>query len=125
MLDLANEANWVSIYDQLTVAQGVSGSPLVYAPIPTITLPNSLSYPYLRVAANNQEAKSRWRLGAWIEFYVDEPNPDVEVARVLATVNKACIIPKPDFLPTYKIKAAIPYYFEEISLQIEGYTGGL
>lgn len=123
MLDLANEANWLSIYDQLTVAQGVAGSPLVYVPIAAIALPNSLSYPYLRVAANNQEAKSRWRLGAWIEFYVDEANPDVEVARVLAPVNKAAIIPKPDFLTTYKIKAVIPYYFEEISLQIEGYIG--
>ncbi|NUN66354.1 hypothetical protein HCU40_16740 [Pseudanabaena biceps] len=121
MPDFANEANWLSIYDQVSVAQGVAGSPLVYVPIAPITLPNSLDYAYLRVAANYQDAKARWRLGAWIEFYVDEPNPAVEVARILAPVNKAAIIPKPVFLTTYKVRAVIPYYFQEISLQIDGY----
>lgn len=123
MTEFANEANWVGIYDQLTIGSIIDA--LTYYPIPPIVLPNSLSYPFLRVAANNQNAKSRWRLGAWIEFLVDEVNPQVEIARVLAPVNQAAIIPRPNFLDSYRLRAVIPYYFDEISLQIDGYTGTL
>ena len=121
MPDFANEANWVSVYDQLTYGSIIDS--LTYYPIPPIVLPASLNYPFLRVAANNQNAKSRWRLGAWIEFMVDENNPQVEILRVLAPVNRAMIIPKPDFLSSYRLKAIVPYYFDEISLQIDGFIG--
>ena len=121
MPDFANDANWVSVYDQLIYGSIIDS--LTYYPIPPIVLPNSLNYPFLRVAANNQNALSRWRLGAWIEFMVDEVNPQVEIVRVLAPVNKATIIPKPNFLDSYRLKAIIPYYFDEISLQIEGFIG--
>ena len=119
MPDFANEANWVSVYDQLTIGSIIDA--LTYYPIPPIVLPVSLSYPFLRVAANNQNAKPRWRLGAWIEFLVDEANPQVEISRFLAPVNTAAIIPKPNFLSSYRIRAVIPYYFDEISLQVDGY----
>ena len=121
MPDFANNANWVSVYDRLTYRSIIDS--LTYYPIPPIVLPNSLNYPFLRVAANNQNALSRWRLGAWIEFMVDEVNPQVEIVRVLAPVNKVMIIPKPNFLDSYRLKAIIPYYFDEISLQIEGFIG--
>lgn len=119
--DFADEANWVSIYDQLTIGSIIDA--LTYRPIPPIVLPNSLSYPFLRVAANNQNALSRWRLGAWVEFLVDEVNPQVEVLRILAPVNKAAIIPKPVFLGNYRVRFNIPYYFDEISLQVDGFIG--
>jgi len=122
-MDFSNEGNWISIYDQLTIGSIIDA--FTYYPIPPIVLPNSLSYPFLRVAANNQNAKRWWQLGAWIEFCVDEPNPQVEVLRAFARVNRAVIIPKPSFLISYRIRAAIPYYFDEISLQIDGYTGSL
>jgi len=123
--DLANTANWLILYDSIITAQGVAGSPLTYIPISPVTLSESANYPFLRVEADYQEARSWWRLGAWIEFLVNENNPDVEVGRILAPVNKAAIIPKPLFLDSYRIRATIPYYFEEISLRIEGYTGSL
>lgn len=121
MTEFANEANWTPIYDQLTIGSIIDA--LTYRPIPPIVLPNSLSYPFLRVAANNQNAKSRWRLGAWIEFLVDEANPQVEIARVLAPVNQAAIIPRPNFLNSYRLRAVIPYYFDEISLRVDGFVG--
>lgn len=123
MANFGDEANWQLIYDQITYAQGVDGNPLAYRPILPITLPFSLQYPFIRVAANYENAKSSWRLGSWIEFLVDESNPEVEVLRVLAPVNKPIIIPKPSFLGSYKIRAIVPYYFEEISLKIDGFTG--
>lgn len=123
MADFGNETNWQLIYDQITTAQGVADNPLAYHPILPITLPFSLPYPFLRVTANYESAKSWWRLGSWIEFLVDEPNPEVEALRILAPVNKPIIIPKPSFLASYKIRAVVPYYFEEISLKIDGYIG--
>lgn len=124
-VDFGNSANWLMIYDQVSTAQGVEGNPLAYRPILPILLSQAYSYPFLRVAANYEQARSWWRLGAWVEFLVDENIPDVEVARILAPVNKAAIIPKPVFLDSYRIQFTIPYYFEEISLQVEGYTGEL
>ena len=121
MDSFADESNWLSIYDQLTIGTIIDA--LTYRPIPPITIPNSLSHSFLRVAANNQNAKAWWQLGAWIQFCVDEPNPQVEVARAFARVNNAVIIQKPSFLTTYRIRAIVPYYFDEISLQIDGYTG--
>lgn len=120
-IDFANESNWVSVYDQLTIGSIIDA--LTYYPIPPIVLPNSLNYPFLRVAANNQNALSRWRLGAWLEFMVDENNPQVEIERILAPVNKAAIIPRPNFLDSYRVRFIIPYYFDEISLQVDGFIG--
>jgi hypothetical protein len=122
-MDFSDEANWEAVYDQLTIGSIIDA--LTYYPIPPIVLPNSLTYPFLRVTANNQNAKAWWQLGAWIEFCVDEPNPQVEVHRAFARVNRAVIIPKPSFLTSYRIRAVIPYYFDEISLQIDGFTGSL
>lgn len=119
----AVESNWTLIYDQITTAQGVADNPLFYRPINPITLPFSLQFPFIRVTANYEAAKSRWRLGAWIDFLVDEPNPEVETQRILAPVNKPIIMVKPAFLDSYKLRAIIPYYFEEISLRIDGFTG--
>ena len=123
MANFGDESNWYLIYDQITTAQGVDGNPLAYRPINPITLPFSLQYPFLRVTANYEAARSSWRLGAWIDFLVDESSPEVEILRSLAPVNNPIIIPKPSFLTSYKIRASIPYWFDEIALQIDGFTG--
>lgn len=124
-VDFGSSANWETVYDQFSSAQGVDGSPLVYVPISRILLAEALGYPFLRVEANYEAAKDRWRLGAWAEFLVDEFSPDVEVSRILCPVNRAAIIAKPSFLDTYRLRFTIPYYFEEISLLVEGYIGEL
>jgi len=123
MADFVDGANWAILYDSLITAQGVAGSPLTYVPIAPVTLSEAANYSFLRVTANYEAAKMWWRLGAWIDFLVNENNPEVEAARVLAPVNTPIIIPKPAFLDSYRIRATIPYYFEEIDLRIEGYTG--
>lgn len=120
MPDFANDNNWIVLYDQLTIGSIIDA--FTYQPIPPILLPNSLSYAFLRVTANNQNARAYWRLGAWIDFLVDDDLPQVEVARILAPVNKPCVISKPEILESYRLKATIPYYFDEISLRVEGYA---
>lgn len=119
MPDFANDENWIVVYDQLTIGSIIDA--FTYQPIPPILLPNPLEYAFLRVTANNQNARIYWRLGAWIDFLVDDDFPQVEVERILAPVNKPKIIYKPEILETYRLKATIPYYFDEISLRIEGY----
>lgn len=123
MPNFADEANWVGIYDQLTIGSIIDA--LTYRPIPPIVLSQSLSYPFIRVAANNQNAKDRWRLGAWLEVLVDETNPQVEISRTLCPVNKAAIFSRPEFLQSYRLRFVIPFYFDEISLQVDGYIGAL
>ena len=115
-MDFANEANWLSLYDGLTMA-------VLTNPIPPIVLSNSLAYRYLRVAANNQGAKSAWRLGAYLSLMVDEPSPQVEVVRWSAPVNIPAILAVPDFLSSYRVRIKAPVWFDEISLQIDGYVG--
>ena len=69
-VDFASSINWAALYDSLTVGA-------VGIPIAPITLSNSLNYRFLRVAANNQNAKTSWKLGGYCFLMVDEPSPEV------------------------------------------------
>lgn len=116
--NFADESNWLSLYDNLTM--GAVGTPI--API---VLASSLSYRFLRVTANNQNAKSSWRWGGYCFLMVDEPNPQVEVSRLYLSVNKPIILPVPDYLASYRFAFTPPKWFDEISLQVDGYIGAL
>lgn len=70
--NFVDNANWQLIYDNLITAIYVSQSPDVYNPIPPTSLNFSLPYRYLRVAANNQNAKATWRYGGALDLLVDE-----------------------------------------------------
>lgn len=115
--NFADESKWVSIYDRLTIATVVLST---HAPIPPILISGSFGYQYLRVASNNQNAKASWRYGGSLEFLVDD-NAGVEIARKAMVCNKAIIIPAPDFVDSYRLQVTTPRWFDEVSLQIEGY----
>ena len=116
--DFGVAANWVSLYDNFTAS--LSGDP-----ISPIILPNSVTSRFLRVAANNQDAKDSWRLGGYCLLMVDEPNPEVIVSRIYSPVNAPIILMIPDYLASYRVIFQPPKWFDEISLQIDGYIGQL
>ncbi|TYQ29970.1 hypothetical protein [Pseudanabaena sp. UWO310] len=122
--NFVDDTNWQLIYDNLTRAVYTSRNPDVYIPIPPISLSFSLPYRFLRVAANNQNAKATWRYGGYIDFLTDEIS-GAEVLRRSLACNKAVIIAVPDYLERYRITVAPPYWFDEISLQVDGYVGSL
>ena len=123
-VNLVNNANWQLIYDNLIRATVIRQSPLQYAPIPPTSLGFSLPYRFLRIAANNQNAKATWRYGGNADLLVDEVD-GAEVVRRSLPVNKAVIISVPDYLDRYRLRFTFPYWFDEISLQVDGYTGSL
>jgi hypothetical protein len=114
--------NWQLVYDNLISAQYVSRTPDRYNPIPPIALSFSLPYRFLRVAANNQNARATWRFGGNLDLLTDEVS-GAEVMRRALACNKAVIIAVPDYLERYRISVLPPYWFDEISLQIDGYIG--
>jgi len=117
--NFADEANWLGLYDNLVMA-------VLNNPIPPITLPNSLNYRFLRIAANNQNALSTWSLGAYAYLMVDENLPQVQIGnRIFCDVNKPIIIQVPDWLSSYRLRVAPPKWFDELSLQVDAYTGSL
>jgi hypothetical protein len=119
MVDFADDANWLGLYGNLIM--GVLGNPI--API---TLASSLNHRFLRIAANNQNALATWSLGAYAYFLVDEDNPQVQAGtRIFCDVNRPIIVPVPDWLPSYRLRVKPPKWFDEISLQVEGYIGDL
>lgn len=122
--NFADDNNWSLVYDNLIDAVYVSRTPDIYYPIPAINLTFSLPYRYLRVAANNQHAKSTWRFGGSLDLLVDDI-AGVEVLRRGLVCNKAIIVAIPDYLERYRIKITPPYWFDEISLQVDGYVGSL
>lgn len=119
--NFVNNANWQLIYDNLIEAVYVSRNPDVYNPIPPISLSFSLPYRFLRVAANNQNAKGTWRYGGVLNLLTDEVS-GAEVLRRSLACNKAVIIAVPDYLERYRISVSPPYWFDEISLQVDGYV---
>ena len=116
MIDLASDSNWLMVYDQLTFS-------VLGQPIPSILLTSSYNYRLLRIAANNQNARSTWRLGAYIHLLVDEPNPQVQAFRSNTPVNVAALLVIPDYLSSYRVRIIPPKWFDEISLQVEGFIG--
>ena len=116
----APSVNWHLIYDNLIVATVMSSQPLSYIPIAPLTLNYSLPYRFLRIAANNQNARSTWSYAGSLDLLVDE----VDGARVMTqalAVNRAIIIQVPDYLERYRLRFTFPYWFDEISLQVDGY----
>jgi hypothetical protein len=122
--NFVDNANWQLVHDNLVQAVYVSRNPDSYIPIPPMALSYSLAYRFLRVAANNQNAKGTWRYGGSIDFLTDEVS-GAEVMRRSLACNKAVIIAIPDYLERYRITVLPPYWFDEISLQVDGYTGSL
>lgn len=120
--NFADNSNWQLVYDNLELAQYVSRTPPVYNPISPVSLSFSLPYRYLRVAANNQNAKATWRWGGQLELLVDDIG-QVQVLKRSLVCNKAVIIAVPDYLERYRVTVTPPYWFDEISLQIDGYIG--
>ena len=116
--NFADEANWLSLYDNLTI--GATG-----IPIAPIFLTSSLSYRFLRVTANNQNAKDTWKYGGTLEFLVNEAFAAVVVDSSGLLCNRPIIIKAPEFIDTYQLRVSIPRWFDEISLQVDGYTGVL
>jgi hypothetical protein len=122
--NFVDEANWQLVHDNLTEAVYVSRNPDSYYPIPPIALSYSLPYRFLRVSANNQNAKGTWRYGGSIDVLTDEVS-GAEVFRHSLICNKAIILSIPDYLERYRITVLPPYWFNEMSLQVDGYIGAL
>lgn len=120
--DFTDSSKWQLVYDNLIQAVYVSRNPDVYNPILPISLSFSLSCRYLRVAANNQNAKARWRYGGALDLLTDEVGGS-EVLRHSLACNKAVIVAVPDYLERYRVTVSPPFWFDELSLQIDGYQG--
>lgn len=113
-VDFANPLYWIALYDSLTTgADGVA----------PVTLPNALAYRFLRVTASNQNAKDTWRWGGYCILQVNESNPQVEVFRLFCPVNNPIILSVPDYLPSYRVMFEAPRWFDELDLQVDGYSG--
>ncbi|WP_055075029.1 hypothetical protein [Pseudanabaena sp. 'Roaring Creek'] len=118
--NFADGSKWHLVFDNLIQAVYTSRNPDAYIPIPPISLSFSLAYRYLRIAANNQNARASWKWGGNADLLVDDVS-QVEVIRRSLRCNQAIIIPVPDYLERYRIKVSVPYWFDEVSLQIDGY----
>jgi len=115
-VNFANPLYWIALYDSLTT--GVGGNPI--APV---TLPNELSYRFLRVTANAPNAKPTWRWGGYCILKVNESNPQVQVIRLFCPVNTPVILIVPDYLVSYRVSFEPPRWFDELDLKVDGYTG--
>lgn len=112
MIDLANPANWLTIYEAQTVHVGG-------APLPPIWIDGSYDHRYLRVTAGNEYPKPNWKLGAYIDLMVDGSTPETRAYRFEPDINEATLLVVPDFLASYKIRAIAPKWFRCIELKIE------
>ncbi|OYQ63966.1 hypothetical protein B9G53_14270 [Pseudanabaena sp. SR411] len=114
MIDLANPANWLTIYEAQTVHVGG-------APLPPILVDGSFDHRYLRVTSGNEYPKPSWQLGAYIDLMLDESTPETRAYRFESPINEAALLVVPDWLEIYKIRAIAPKWFRCIELKIDGY----
>lgn len=126
MPNFSDDSKWSLVYEQLIQAVYLSRNPDQYIPIAPLSLNGfALNFRYLKVVAENQNAKASWDFGGLMTFLVDEPNASVEVDSIALKCNKPLLVVAPSILDSYQIRVKVPYWFDEISLQISGYTGAI
>jgi hypothetical protein len=126
MHNFADDSDWSLVYDQRFQAVYLSRNPDQYIPISPLSLNGfALNFRYLKVVSENQNAKSTWDFGGMLTFLVNEPNASVEVLNSPLKCNRPVILSAPPILDSYQIRVKVPYWFDEVSLQIWGWTGDI
>ena len=119
--DFEDESRWFLLADQLYLAQPVTGDPRLFNPISAIDINDIADYPFIRIFAGNDTARSWWRLGCYLDFLVDEINPRVRLLRVFCPLNEPLIVEAPTTVASYRLRVHVPFWFEQFKLFLYGY----
>lgn len=123
ILDVDNSANWVHIYGTTLYAAASSTIPPVYAPIPIHSIPGIFYERTLAVGSSSTQTKPNWKLGFWLIGAVQIP--DVGLANITSVpiVLGLTLVRLPNLHSEFKLKAQIPKWHKEMSIDIWKYVG--
>lgn len=123
ILDLSNSNNWVSVYQANFAAVPIQGVRNQFTPIPVIVIPNSFDSHTLAVGASSFQTKPTWHLGFWLSMNVQLPGIGKAEAYNKSIPLGLNIVRFPHISSTYTLRASIPRWHKEMSIEIWKYVG--
>lgn len=123
ILDLSNSAHWIHIYGVTLYAETVSTVPPRYIRIPTHKIPVAVYERTLAVGSSSTQAKPNWALGFYLIGSVQVPGVGLADIASIPIVLGLNLIRLPNLHAQFSLKAKIPKWHTEMTLDIWKYVG--
>lgn len=124
--DLISPGSWVQVYSEQRVAQSVSANE--FYPIPPYFVSILLHSPLLVVGTVSNDARATWRLGGYLQQFIDAPDTDfleIPTKKQFIPLNSFTLCRYPQWTTAYKLRFQVPSWIREIRLIIYEYQGTL
>jgi len=115
---------WTQTYSEQREAVSIGGNE--YHPIPPYFVSILLHSPLLVVGTNSEDVRARWRLGGWLQQYLDAPDADfieIPTKKVFIPLNQFVLVRYPQWVSAYKVRFEVPWWIRKIRLTIYEYQG--
>lgn len=124
--NLISPGSWVQVYSEQRTAQSVSDNE--FYPIPPYFVSILLHSPLLVVGTTSNDARSTWRLGGYLQQYIDAPDTDfieIPTSKKFVPLNGFTLVRYPMWTTAYKLRFQVPSWIREIRLLVYEYQGTL
>lgn len=127
MTDLSNSADWVKIYDAVTVAEPNPKRPGKYYPIPILVVSELIDSHTIAVLSSCSNGKPGWRFGATVFPVINIGSLEFGNARTQRSYsvgyNLTTIIKLERVSTYYRVGVLVPRYFNDVHLQVWVFVG--
>jgi len=115
--------NWQKTYDQLHNATKPTATS--YIPIPSFVIGQLFSAHTLIIRTESSNAREWWWLGCRLQMTIEVSGTDFgsfTAERVACPLNQGKLIRFPRLTDYYRLKVEIPYWLDNLRIQIWAYT---
>lgn len=127
MTDLSNNADWVKIYDQVTVAEQNPQRPDKHYPIPVLVVSDSIDSHTIAVRSSCTNGKPSWRFGATVFPVISIGDLEFGNARTQrhysVSYNLTTIFRLDRISTYYRVGVLVPNYFDDVHLRVWVFVG--
>lgn len=129
VVDLSNSANWNLAWNNTFEVQRTGGEGSRYYPFPPIEMPIALSSHIFAVLATSTKAGRNWKFAGFLNQRIQTGIlvggiQDAEVVQARRFfLNRISIYLEPELTSTYSLTFNIPYWFQDITINVWEYTG--
>lgn len=123
-LQLNDETLWLLAWEGLRRANAF-GAEGAFFPIPSFQIPILFESPVLAISAENQDARSWWRLGVRVRQLLSVAGIDeIGTYQKAVLLNRGGTLVKfPSYAAQYRLEVEVPHWHREIKLTIWEYQG--
>ncbi|NJO78817.1 MAG: hypothetical protein HC827_10005 [Cyanobacteria bacterium RM1_2_2] len=123
---LNDPLQWEQVYSETKFGTPMTGYGKRYLPIPPYLIPTLFDSHIIAAQTLIPNAGPRWRVGCWVQQILD-PSPisglQMQAREFTVPPNRAALLVFPRLTNQFKLQVRIPWWHEELTLQIYQYNG--